>query len=84
MNNPTPRRAWQVENITTVPMTLQQYNFAVTALATLIKQWIHKLETMNHDNEDTAQELDTSQEQGGNNGATNQAPSQENAHDRPR
>lgn len=75
MNNPTTRRAWQVESINTVPMTPQQYNFAVTALATLIKQWIHKLETMNQDNEDTAQEHSTSQEQGGRNGTNDrQAP----------
>lgn len=84
MTNNTPRRAWQVERIDTAPMTLQQYTFAVTALATLIKQWIHKLETMNHDNENTAQELDASQEQGGNNGATNQTSSQKNAHDHTR
>ncbi len=56
MNSPTTSQTWHVESINTVPMTLQQYNFAVTALATLIKQWIHKLETVNHDNENPAQE----------------------------
>lgn len=67
--NPKPmninsRRAWRVERIDTAPMTLQQYNFAVNALAALIKQWIHKLETISHDNEDTVQEQDTNQQQG--------------------
>jgi hypothetical protein len=32
---------------------------AVNALAVLIKQWIHKLETMSHDNDNTAQNQDT-------------------------
>jgi hypothetical protein len=81
MNSPTTRRAWQVERTETVPMTLQQYNFAVTALATLIKQWIHKLETMNQDNEDSAQKQDIGQEQGEGNGAINHAPHQENPND---
>jgi hypothetical protein len=71
INTNTTRQAWQIERINTAPMTLQQYNFAVTALAALIKQWIHTLETMNHNN-NAAQEQDTSQEQGDNDGATNQ------------
>lgn len=75
MNNSTPRRAWQVERIDTTPMTLQQYTFAVTALAALIKQWTHKLETMSHDNETAAQKQNTNQKQGGNNGTIDhQAP----------
>lgn len=57
------RQAWRVERIKTVPMTLQQYNFAVTALAALIEQWIHKLETMNQDNDNAAQKQDTDQKQ---------------------
>ena len=65
MNKNTTRRAWRVEHINTMPMTLQQSNFAVNALAALIKQWIHKLETMNHDN--AAQGQDTDQKQGGSN-----------------
>lgn len=74
-------RAWRVERINTTPMTLQQYNFAVNALAALIKQWIHKLETMSHDNDNTAQGQDTDQTQGGNNGGTNHTSNQENAQD---
>jgi hypothetical protein len=60
MNKNTTRRAWRVEHINTVPMTPQQYNFAVTALAALVKQWIHKLENMNHNGNPT-QEKNTDQ-----------------------
>ena len=66
MNKNTTRRAWRVEHINTVPITAQQYNFAVAALAALVRQWIHKLETMNNDN--AQQECDTDQKQGGNDG----------------
>ncbi|RAS61305.1 hypothetical protein C8D87_110253 [Lentzea atacamensis] len=31
---------WYVERIATEPMTAQQYDLAVTALATLIAQWL--------------------------------------------
>ncbi|MEY7972298.1 hypothetical protein AB8O38_09895 [Saccharomonospora xinjiangensis] len=31
--------AWRVERIDTEPMTIQQYDLAVTTLATLISQW---------------------------------------------
>lgn len=63
------RQAWQVEH-TTVPMTPQQYAFAVKALAALIEEWIHKLETMSHNNNDnTGEQQDTQSGQGGNNGA---------------
>ena len=65
MNKSTTRRAWRVEHINTVAITPQQYNFAVSAVAALVKQWIHKLETMNNDN--AQQECDTDQKQGGNN-----------------
>jgi hypothetical protein len=73
MNKNTTRRAWRVEHINTMPMTPQQYNFAVTALAALVKQWIHKLETINRDNEGVMQEQSIDQNQGGNNGTTNHA-----------
>jgi hypothetical protein len=33
MSSPTPPRVRKVERIDTTPMTLQQYTFAVTALA---------------------------------------------------
>lgn len=52
MNNSTSR-VWRVEPIKTVPMRAQQYHFAVTALAALIEQWIHKLETISHNNDAT-------------------------------
>jgi hypothetical protein len=78
MNIITRRQAWRVERIDTVPMTRQEYNFAVVTLAALIRQWIHKRETMTQDNENLAQEQDANQKQGGKNGTIDpRAPSQE-------
>jgi hypothetical protein len=38
----TTQDTWYVERIDTEPMTAQQYDLAVTALATLIGQWRNK------------------------------------------
>ncbi|CAL9669485.1 hypothetical protein SUDANB95_07377 [Actinosynnema sp. ALI-1.44] len=42
---------WRVERIDTVPMDTQQYDLAVTTLATLISQWRN-----NHENAKEGQE----------------------------
>lgn len=81
MNIITRVQAWKVERIDTAPMTLQEYNAAVTTLASLIRQWIHKRETMNHDNVTPEQEPD--QKKGGSNGAINpRAPGQQSPDNR--
>lgn len=36
---------WRVERIVTEPMTAQQYDLAVTTLATLIAQWLTNQES---------------------------------------
>jgi hypothetical protein len=78
MNIITRRQAWRVERIDTVPMTRQEYNFAVATLAALIRQWIHKRETMTQGNENVSQEQDVNQKQGGKNGTIDpRAPNQE-------
>lgn len=85
MNIITRRQAWRVERIDTVPMTRQEYKLAVTTLATLIRQWIHKRETMTQDNESVAQEQDANQKRGGRNGTIDpHAPSQESRDNRTR
>lgn len=41
-------RDWRVEGIDTEPMTRQQHDAAVTALAALINEWLDKRNTTNH------------------------------------
>lgn len=45
---------WRVERIDTEPMTAQQYNLAVTTLATLITQWRNNQETAKEGHEKAA------------------------------
>lgn len=45
---------WRVERIDTEPMTAQQYDLAVTTLATLIGQWRNNLENPKEGNEEAA------------------------------
>jgi hypothetical protein len=45
---------WRVEQIDTEPMTPQQYDLAVTPLATLIAEWSAKQENPKEDNEKAA------------------------------
>ncbi len=47
-------RRWQVERIDTEPMTAQQYDRAVTTLATLITQWQRTQENVNEPHEEAA------------------------------
>jgi hypothetical protein len=57
-NEPTPPstkdRRWRVERIDTEPMTAQQYDRAVTTLATLINQWQRNHENVNGTHEEAA------------------------------
>jgi hypothetical protein len=50
----TKEGRWRVERIDTEPMTTQQYDRAVTTLATLINQWQHNQENMNETHEQVA------------------------------
>lgn len=45
---------WRVERIDTEPMTAQQYDLAVTTLATLITQWRASQENAKEGNEKAA------------------------------
>ncbi len=45
---------WRVERIDTEPMTTQQYDLAVTTLATLISQWRNKQENTKETHEKAA------------------------------
>jgi hypothetical protein len=45
---------WRVERIDTEPMTTQQYDLAVTTLATLIAKWSAKQENPKKSNEKAA------------------------------
>lgn len=45
---------WRVERIDTEPMTTQQYDLAVTTLATLIAEWSAKQENPKGGNEKAA------------------------------
>lgn len=45
---------WRVERIDTEPMTAQQYDLAVTTLATLIGQWRNNQENPKEGNEKAA------------------------------
>ncbi|GAA5115346.1 hypothetical protein [Haloechinothrix salitolerans] len=45
---------WRVERIDTEPMTAQQYDLAVTTLATLIGQWRNNQENRKEGNEKAA------------------------------
>lgn len=78
MNIIPRRQTWRIERIDTAPMTRQEYSIAVTALATLIRQWILKRETVKRDNDSAPQEQETDRKQGGENEPIDpQAPSQE-------
>lgn len=48
------RDTWRVERIDTEPMTAQQYDLAVTTLATLITQWRNNQENVKEAQEKAA------------------------------
>lgn len=50
----TQERRWRVERIDTEPMTTQQYDRAVTMLATLIGQWRRTQENVNEAHKEAA------------------------------
>jgi hypothetical protein len=50
----TKEGRWRVERIDTEPMTAQQYDRAVTTLATLITQWQRNQENVNEPHEEAA------------------------------
>lgn len=49
-----PDGQWRVARVDTEPMTTQEYDQAVTALASLIGQWKHNQETTDTDQEKSA------------------------------